>query len=339
MTPEPMVAAVVVRRVVAKLVAQGIERDALLAEAGLAPSALGLTRLRLPWVVVEDLFEAGERLTGDDRIGLHVATRYDTDALEVPELLFFASRTLGDAMRRFERIQRLWSDAERGTLLLDPPRIRYALPRPPRPALRHLHEHAATLFVHFMRVTTGVRIEPVEVRLTHARVGDVSEYERFCGCPVRFGTGITELTMRPEQLELPIPTANPLFARHFEARAQAELDALVAGRQGLRERVREVLNADLAALGLGESRLESAAARLRTSPRTLQRGLGAEGTSFAKELEAVRREAAEEMLRAGMDIAEASWRLGYAEPPVFHRAFKRWTGETPERFRQRTVGP
>ncbi len=108
---------------------------------------------------------------------------------------------------------------------------------------------------------------------------------------------------------LPLPTANPLFAVHFERAAQEELGALTSGRR-LGERVREPLGEDRDAHRLAESSVETCAARLRTSPRTLQRGLGAEGTSFARELEAVR-----------------------------HRAFKRWTGGTPEQVRQRSAPP
>lgn len=48
----------------------------------------------------------------------------------------------------------------------------------------------------------------------------------------------------------------------------------------------------------------------------------------------MRREEAERLLLSGLDIGEISWRLGYAEPPIFHRAFKRWTQQTPSEWRR-----
>ena len=39
------------------------------------------------------------------------------------------------------------------------------------------------------------------------------------------------------------------------------------------------------------------------------------------------------LLDARMSIAEVAYLLGYAEPSVFHRAFKRWTGASPEAWR------
>lgn len=46
--------------------------------------------------------------------------------------------------------------------------------------------------------------------------------------------------------------------------------------------------------------------------------------------------AASDVLLVGvMDIAEIVWLLGFAKPSVFHRVFKRWTGQTLESYRQR----
>ena len=90
------------------------------------------------------------------------------------------------------------------------------------------------------------------------------------------------------------------------------------------------------------ARLEAGAPDLRTlagalglAPRTLQRRLQAEGETLAGLVDAVRRARAAELLATAMPLAEVSQRLGYAEPSVFFRAFRRWTGCTPEGYRRR----
>ncbi len=329
---EPQVAALLVRRMVEQLVEHvRVDREELLARAGVAPSALALTRLRLPWAVVEDLIEAAEELSGDDRVGLHLARTLDLEDTALPGLLFFASRTLDDAMRRLRWAQRLWSDAYVGRST--PGGFTFELLRPERRACVHLREHAMATTLVAMRQAVGQPLAPVEVAFVHDREHHRAELEGFFRCPVRFGAPINELKLTPEQRRLPLVTAHALFSDLFERQAREELARLPAGTT-LPERVRELLVEDLEARRLGEATVEELAERLRTSPRTLQRELARAGTSFAAELELVRRRAAEELLLAGRDIAEISWHLGYADPAVFHRAFKRWTGETPQAFRQ-----
>jgi AraC-like DNA-binding protein len=36
----------------------------------------------------------------------------------------------------------------------------------------------------------------------------------------------------------------------------------------------------------------------------------------------------------GLTVKEAAWRLGFAEPSAFSRAFKRWTGKSPAGMRR-----
>jgi AraC-like DNA-binding protein len=82
--------------------------------------------------------------------------------------------------------------------------------------------------------------------------------------------------------------------------------------------------------------IEQVAAQLNTSTRTLQRKLREEGHTFGQVLEALQQAYAVRYLReSSLTIAEIGYLLGYAEPGVFTKAFKRWTGLNPSEFRQR----
>lgn len=90
------------------------------------------------------------------------------------------------------------------------------------------------------------------------------------------------------------------------------------------------------ALHEGYPRVEWVAAKLDTTPRTLQRHLSAQGTTFNRLVEDVLfRRATEWLLQAPLSVTDIALRLGYSDPAHFTRAFRRWSGITPNDFRRR----
>ena len=72
------------------------------------------------------------------------------------------------------------------------------------------------------------------------------------------------------------------------------------------------------------------------SKRTLVRRLSDMGTSLKSELDQLRQVRAEALLREGKhSVADISESLGYRDPTVFTRAFRRWAGSTPTDYRNR----
>ncbi|MNJ65247.1 Urease operon transcriptional activator [compost metagenome] len=82
--------------------------------------------------------------------------------------------------------------------------------------------------------------------------------------------------------------------------------------------------------------LVAMAKRQGLSASSFRRQLEREGRSFQQIKDEVRRATAFECLReTDMSIAEIAERTGFQEPSAFHRAFKKWTGESPGGYRLR----
>ncbi len=76
------------------------------------------------------------------------------------------------------------------------------------------------------------------------------------------------------------------------------------------------------------------------SKRTLARRLSARDTSVSAEINAMRRELSAHLLAdTTKAVGAIALDVGYSDPAVFCRAFKRWTGLTPTAYRKRFRPP
>ncbi len=163
----------------------------------------------------------------------------------------------------------------------------------------------------------------------HLGGGDTAAYVEAFGVEPTFAAAANELVFDAEFLDLPLPQANEWARQTYEELCRELLTSRHA-RTGMAGRVRDLLVRDP-----GELPDQAAvAAALHLSPRTLFRRLNDEGTSYRALVEEVRETLAEELLcTAGMTTEQISYRLGYAEPACFVRAFRRWKGTTPHAYR------
>jgi AraC-like DNA-binding protein len=77
---------------------------------------------------------------------------------------------------------------------------------------------------------------------------------------------------------------------------------------------------------------------LEVSPRSLQRLLMGQGTTFSRIVERSRRQSALQLLvREDLSVTEVAERLGYTDPSNFCRAFRKWTGQSPMQWRNKAL--
>jgi AraC-like DNA-binding protein len=150
---------------------------------------------------------------------------------------------------------------------------------------------------------------------------------------VRFSRAANVLCFPAQLLALRPVLADPHASKQAIALCEREL-AEIGGSQddiGLRVCAELVLLA-----GGGYPDLATVAARLHMSGRSLARKLRARGTSYQGLLEEARRRDAHALIERGvLDMQTVAARLGYRNPANFTRAFRKWTGESPSRYRAR----
>lgn len=309
----------------------GVAPGILLAEAGIAAGALDAER----WPIddITRLWRAAGRCSGDPGLGLKAGAGVSPASVSGVGFALQSAATLREGLGMVQRYQRLISDGGRFQLLAGS-NATWVVYHPRQGELAfspHQIEAVLAAVVTLAGWVTGASLRPRLVQFSQARLGPPQGYAEVFGCPVEFEQAFSGLLVDNAVLDQPLPQADPQFARVHEQFTAARLAAL-----GLEEAstpdLREWLTAHL---GPQLPRRAQAARALEISERTLARRLQEQGQTFEGLLDDVRREQA---LRALADpegvIADIAQSLGFAEASTFYRAFRRWTGQTPGRWRR-----
>lgn len=280
------------------------------------------------------LERAGKRLR-DPLIGLHVGQTITARHLGVLGSVLLACENVGAALQRFERYMRLVIDVTPMTRRIGPGWLELACEVSRHRTGPLADETGFAALVQFCRNLVRGPVNPIAVRFIHPSPADTRPYEAYFGCPVSFNQTELALRLDSDALALPLKSPDPALVALLERHA----DRLLAELPQQDEIVEQVRRAIASALREGEPGIETISAGLGYSPRTLQRRLHQAGSSFRAELNLTRHELAVSYLRdSRLQIVDIALLLGYSEHSAFTRAFREWSGHTPQRERDLAYG-
>lgn len=167
-----------------------------------------------------------------------------------------------------------------------------------------------------------------EVRLMHADEARKADYERRFGCPVLFGQTHNAILVEPALKQFVLPWSNEEAASRIRTSC-LDLLAEIQSHTTLKSEIIEIM---LDNPGSFPS-LKDVADGLGFSARSLRRKLKEEGTSYQEILATVRLELAKQYLNSGVSVERIAELLDYSELSTFSRAFKSWTGKSPQHYR------
>ena len=326
--------AVWVKLVAKRLERQGLSATELLQRAEVKPYVLNQKSARIPFYQHAALLDLAAKATENGCFGLDLAANQG-DPRDNGLLVYTAlsSKTLGEALKVLKRYFHVLNEAIDVSVEFSPHEvtINYHLSDAGLAAPRQAIEFGAANLVRSLRFLTNSRLRPVEVKFRHSRNHEIAKFERFFGCPVRFGTRHNSLTFSRRQLALPLATAD----KRLHGLLTGYCEEILANREDtspdLRHRVERII-AKL--LCRGEAGTEAVAHELGMSVRTLARRLGELGVSFGQILDELRHDLALRYLRdSNLSLSQIAFLLGYSELSAFSHAFRRWTKNTPGEWR------
>ena len=187
-------------------------------------------------------------------------------------------------------------------------------------------EAALASLLQLTRWSTGEQLQASGINFSHPALADPDRYQQLLGVPVEFEAAHNSLRIPAAALSLPLIYANPALCQHLRTLADQLLEQL--GSQSLSASVRDLLRQH------PRWGKEKVAEQMAMSGRHLIRKLSEEGTSFKLLRDTLLQELAERALADGARTGQIAEDLGFSDESAFAKAFKRWTGSTPARFRE-----
>lgn len=311
----------------------GFDVRPVLVRHGIDPELIENSRGLISYQAMSDCLEDIARSENCPDFGFRLGRRQKPLQFGmISQVLQFAP-TVGEAIRIFLKYRDLYSQSSHWNLAID--------------------EDYARLNRHDFRPGTGRAIQtsilsvtrgfaairslmepswtPAAIYLSTPEVEFSQTMRRFFGAPVFFNAQFDEIAFEAADLERALPTGNPEILKaltaHFD-RLFPELN----NRSALASQVQKQIRLGLAE---GSCSLTLIAQHFGMHPRTLQRGLAVEGTSFRQLENEARMLVAKQMVQASRaqlsEVAEAS---GYRHLSSLSRAYKRGLGTAPSRDRR-----
>ena len=317
------------------LEAGGGDASRHLGEAGIAREALAAEEALIPLHQAAHFIERTARREGIGNLGLEVGARTPAAALGLFGMVLQQSLNLKDLLDKvIQWVPMLNSGAE---VWLEPA----GSPASLRLCIRHhvgtgrsmVNDYGLMLLIDAVRMAAGPDWRPDKVSLDLTERRDLSGFEALSGATFESNPDFAAIVIPRDLLGAPVSRSG----KRPPMETVAE-EKLRAGAPPM-DLVGSVASAILVSMETRIPTVDEAAELVGTSVRSLQRGLGKQGTVYRELVERVRYDTARDLLGdPGIPVSEIAVRLGYSDLPNFSHAFLRWSGMPPSQFRRQRLG-
>ncbi len=331
--PAPTVSREFMQAVFDYLAQQEVQEHQVLEQMGLSDKSQMLINGRVPLHLYEQLYEVAEQITGDVYIGLHVGTTplpqswglVSYLAMTAPNVLTALQALMQYSMLQLDFGHFKMHESSRGNITVT---WQSDLPKHPnRHILEHLHANVTVL----AKSQIGLSLMPQHtIYFKHAAAGDPAYVGQLLATTVLYDQDEYKTEFPKEFLE--------------QASGQPQEELFVIAGNLAKEQLKALRNDDrlvnevhqhiVERLPYGLPKLEDIAAMMDLAPRTLQRRLQERNLKYQHLLDDVRHELALDIItKAHYSLNEIAEYLGFNDQSAFQRAFKRWEGITPGKYR------
>ncbi|HEY7805325.1 MAG TPA: helix-turn-helix domain-containing protein [Orrella sp.] len=310
-----------------------IESDTVLQQAGLQNLLDDAESLYVTPKQLAAVFDAITCAYGKDDIHLKLGNGFAKGAFGNAFLAMQCSETLREGVHRAARFKEVlepvkWTITESDETFS----VSIRSLTPDFPFNGYFQVGCLLWLVQSCRNITAKHIVPKRVFITD-EVARQSELEQALGCPVVFNCHCL-LEFSADDMTTRILSANRYMVNGLDIGVTVNEDESATDKAF----VSLVYNSVLEFLPSGVVTLERIAEHLSVSKRTLERRLSKQGKPFSEVVRDCRLRMANHYLhQTRLPITEIAFLVGYQEINSFYRAFKGWSGRTPQEAREQRL--
>jgi AraC-like DNA-binding protein len=305
------------------------------AGAGITPAQLERADGALPPGSILSLLKEGFRHRPSDEFPTEVALAIPYGAFGILDILAGVMPDVAKGFScisdNFERVsvkyglEVLWScDSGHASI------VRYDPTSAREPCHWLEDEFAVAALVGRFRAATTTGFDIEQVRLTRPAPEGETRYQALFGARVLYGCSTAGVDMDASCKRAPLRRANTLLQSTLQQLAGPP-PSLEGEPNGLELAIRAKLRA---LLPEGAAAARPVARALGMSSRTLHRQLASKGARYGEILDRFREGEAERILCSEeAQISDVALRLGFSDQSALTRAFRRWKGISPSRWR------
>lgn len=279
---------------------------------------------------VVSLFEDSARQSKREDFGLLIAGSHSVAALGPIALLLRYQPSVRAILQRIIGNMKLLNDIVQARVEDDGRTAMIRMEVLPGFARRQNVEAMVAIACRTYRELMAGAWQPDAIHFRHAAPARLATHQRLFSCPIVFESEFDGIVCTSESLDVANPWADPAMAAH----AQRFIDMLAEQRpsHSVAEQARQAI---FLLIARGNATKEKVAENLAIHPRSLQRMLAREGTSFGELLSQARRELALRYLNAStQSVTEIAMLLGYSTVSSFTRWFTEEFGKSPAAWRK-----
>jgi len=316
----------ILRDIIYGSIPHGADFQRICAALGLDPQDLNDSERLVPFKPAAEVWDVVIAETKNLFLGLQLGEKINPSILGLMGYLMQSSRTLHEAISVLARFNDLHSTMMKyrietsGDVVLIhyEPAVLWQHQYPE--SVRQSIELAMSAMVTLFKTLSGKNVFPVKVELPYP-ARDIREYERIFRSSIVFRAKQSALTFAKRDFMAPIGSYDKSLLARFEEILEMKLKSL-NGQTNFIDRISQAILLDFKG---NAPAMEVIASHLNMTPRSVQRKLKEEDTTYREISGRFKKELAEVVLKnAVFRVSEVANLLGYSDSSAFRKALKRW---------------